>query len=61
MTCAEETQLLADGEHHLDGRVGQAVLAAGTQALEHDRHAGLVVAAQHGAAVAADDVALDHR
>ena len=61
MTGAEEADLLADGEHDVDRRMAEAALAADADALADDRDAGLVVAAEHGRAVAADDVAVDDR
>src|SRR5439155_1766718 len=56
---AEEPHLLADREHDVERRVAEAALAAHADALADDRHARLVVAAEHGRAVAPDHVVLD--
>src|SRR5437660_120244 len=56
---AEEAHLLADREHDVERRVAEASLAAHADALADDRHARLVVAAEHGRAVAPDHVVLD--
>ena len=58
---AEEPDLLTDRERDLDGPVRHAAVAERVQHLADDRQAGLVVAAEDGPAVAADDVALDDR
>src|SRR5262249_46924821 len=48
-----------DGEDDVDRRMAKAVLAAGADALADDRDARLVVTAEDGRAVGADDVTLD--
>jgi len=58
---AEESHLLADGEHHVERRVAETALAAHAHALADEGHAGLVVAAEDRRAVGADDVVLDDR
>jgi hypothetical protein len=58
---AEQAHLLADGEDGLDGRVRDVLLLQAADGLDDDGAAGLVVAAEHGRAVRADDVALDDR
>src|SRR6267378_2675333 len=48
---AEEADLLADRQHHVDRRMAEPALAAHAHALADDRDARLVVAAEHGRAV----------
>ena len=57
---APQADFLADGEHGLHGGVGQIVFHNGAQGLHNGRHARLVVPAQHGVPLAADDSVLNH-
>ncbi len=58
---AEQADLLADGERDLDVAVRDGRVAEHAHDLADDRATRLVVAAEHGRAVGADDVAFDDR
>jgi hypothetical protein len=59
MLGADQAQLFADREEHVDGTVGDPALAQQPHGFEDGHDARLVVAAEHRAAVRADDVAVD--
>src|SRR5919198_441731 len=56
---AEQADLLADGEDGVDRRVRDVLLLQAADRLDDDGYPRLVVAAEHGRAVGADDVPLD--
>ena len=58
---ALQANLLAHREHDVDRSVRDVLLAQLMQHLADDRASRLVVTAEHGSAVGADDVAVDHR
>src|SRR5579885_369133 len=58
---ADQPDLFAAAERDLDGAVGRAVLAERAQRFQNRADARLRVAAEDGAAVGADRVALDDR
>jgi hypothetical protein len=55
-----EANLFAHGEHGVDRPVRDFLLMQLMQHFADDRASGFVVAAEHGAAVGADDVAFDY-
>src|SRR5256885_14322022 len=59
MLGADQAQLLADREEHVDGAVGKLPLAQQPHGFEDGHDARLVVAAEHRGAVRADDVAIE--
>jgi hypothetical protein len=58
---ALEANLFAPGEHGVDRSVRDFLLMQLMQHLADDRASGFVIAAEHGAAVGANDVTLDYR
>ena len=58
---ADQPGLFADGEDDVDGGAGDGVFFDDPQNFADDRDAALVVAAEHGGAVGAQDIAVEDR